>query len=131
MEKGLRIAVVLIGVSMVLGAVGFMFSPEAMEAQFSVVASRVDGMGTLRGDLGGLFLTLAVFTLYGSRPGKSAWLAVPVVFMLAVLFGRTVHILIDGLSEPAIRSVVVEIIALVVLEAARRKLGTDKAEASS
>ena len=46
---------------MVLGAVGFMFSPEAMEAQFSVVASRVDGMGTLRGDLGGLFLTLAVF----------------------------------------------------------------------
>jgi hypothetical protein len=128
MEKGLHIAVVLIGVSMVLGAVGFMFSPEAMEAQFSVVASRVDGMGTLRGDLGGLFLTLAVFTLYGSRPGKSAWLAVPVVFMLAVLFGRTIHILVDGLSEPAIRSTVVEIIALVILEAARRKLGTDKAD---
>ena len=129
MEKGLRIAVVLIGASMLLGAVGFMFSPDAMEAQFSVVASRVDGMGTLRGDLGGLFLTLAVFTLYGSRPGKSAWLAVPVVFMLAVLFGRSIHILVDGLSEPAIRSTVVEIIALVILEAARRKLGTDKAEA--
>ena len=129
MEKGLRIAVVLIGASMLLGAVGFMFSPDAMEAQFSVVASRVDGMGTLRGDLGGLFLTLAVFTLYGSRPGKSAWLAVPVVFMLAVLFGRSIHILVDGLSEPAIRSTVVEIIALVILEAARRKLGTDKGEA--
>jgi hypothetical protein len=128
MEKGLRIAVVLVGASMLLGAVGFMFSPEAMEAQFSVVASRVDGMGTLRGDLGGLFLTLAVFTLYGSRPGKSAWLAVPVVFMLAVLFGRTVHILIDGLSEPAIRSTVIEIIGLVLLEAARRKLDTDKVE---
>ena len=129
MENGLRIAVVLIGASMLLGAVGFMFSPDAMEAQFSVVASRVDGMGTLRGDLGGLFLTLAVFTLYGSRPGKSAWLAVPVVFMLAVLFGRSIHILVDGLSEPAIRSTVVEIIALVILEAARRKLGTDKGEA--
>jgi|TARA_B110000908_G_scaffold67172_1_gene81249 hypothetical protein len=128
MEKGLRIAVVLIGASMLLGAVGFMFSPEAMEAQFSVVASRVDGMGTLRGDLGGLFLTLAVFTLYGSRPGKSAWLAVPVVFMLTVLLGRTVHILIDGLSEPAIRSTVIEIIGLVLLEAARRKLDTDKVE---
>jgi|TARA_B110000259_G_scaffold180805_1_gene221983 hypothetical protein len=128
MEKGLRIAVVLIGASMLLGAVGFMFSPEAMEAQFSVVASRVDGMGTLRGDLGGLFLTLAVFTLYGSRPGKSAWLAVPVVFMLTVLLGRTVHIMIDGLSEPAIRSTVIEIIGLVLLEAARRKLDTDKVE---
>jgi hypothetical protein len=128
MEKGLRIAVVLIGLSMLLGAVGFMFSPEAMEAQFSVVASRVDGLGTLRGDLGGLFLTLAVFTLHGSRPGKSAWLAVPVVFMLAVLFGRSVHILVDGLSEPAIRSTVIEIIGLVILEAARRKLDTDKVE---
>jgi hypothetical protein len=85
-------------------------------------------MGTLRGDLGGLFLTLAVFTLYGSRPGKSAWLAVPVVFMLTVLLGRTVHILIDGLSEPAIRSTVIEIIGLVLLEAARRKLDTDKVE---
>ena len=48
--------------------------------------------------------------------------------MLAVLFGRTIHILVDGLSEPAIRSTVVEIIALVILEAARRKLGTDKAD---
>lgn len=126
MEKGLRIAVVLIGATMVLGALGFMFSPDAMEARFSVVASRIDGMGTLRGDLGGLFLTLAIFTLYGSRPGKSAWLAVPVVFMLTVLLGRTVHILIDGLSEPAIRSTVVEIISLAVLEAARRQLATDK-----
>ncbi len=126
MEKGLRIAVVLIGVTMVLGALGFIFSPDAMEAQFSVVASRIDGMGTLRGDLGGLFLTLAIFTLYGSRPGKSAWLAVPVVFMLTVLLGRTVHILIDGLSEPAIRSTVVEIISLAVLESARRQLATDK-----
>ena len=126
MEKGLRIAVVLIGVTMVLGALGFIFSPDAMEAQFSVVASRIDGMGTLRGDLGGLFLTLAIFTLYGSRPGKSAWLAVPVVFMLTVLLGRTVHILIDGLSEPAIRSTVVEIISLAVLESARGQLATDK-----
>ena len=126
MEKGLRIAVVLIGVTMVLGALGFIFSPDAMEAQFSVVASRIDGMGTLRGDLGGLFLTLAIFTLYGSRPGKSAWLAVPVVFMLTVLLGRTVHILIDGLSEPAIRSTVVEIISLAVLESARRQLATNK-----
>ena len=126
MENGLRFAVILIGVAMVLGALGFMFSPDAMEAQFSVVASRVDGMGTLRGDLGGLFLTLAIFTLYGSRPGKSAWLAVPVVFMLTVLLGRTVHMLIDGLSEPAIRSTVVEIISLAVFEAARRQLATDK-----
>ena len=128
MEKSLRIAAAFIGISMLIGAIGFMFSPEAMEAQFSVVASRVDGMGTLRGDLGGFFLALSIFTLYGSRPGKSAWLAVPVVFLLAVLLGRTVHVLIDGLSQPAIRSTLIEIVAIVLLEAARRKLGTSNEE---
>jgi len=63
MEKSLRIAAAFIGISMLIGAIGFMFSPDAMEAQFSVVASRIDGMGTLRADLGGLFLNLALFTL--------------------------------------------------------------------
>ena len=129
MDKFLRIAVVLMGIAMLLGAIGFIFSPDAMEAQFSVVASRIDGMGTLRADLGGLFLTLALFTLYGSRPGKGAWLAVPAVFMLTAILGRSVHMLVDGLSEPAIRSTVVEIICLGLLEAARRRLSDNRAEA--
>jgi len=129
MDKFLRIAVVLMGIAMLLGAIGFIFSPDAMEAQFSVVASRIDGMGTLRADLGGLFLTLALFTLYGSRPGKGAWLVVPAVFMLTAILGRSVHMLVDGLSEPAIRSTVVEIICLGLLEAARRRLSDNRAEA--
>jgi len=129
MDKFLRIAVVLMGIAMLLGAIGFIFSPDAMEAQFSVVASRIDGMGTLRADLGGLFLTLALFTLYGSRPGKGAWLVVPAVFMLTAILGRSVHMLVDGLSEPAIRSTGVEIICLGLLEAARRRLSDNRAEA--
>ncbi len=122
MDKGLRFGVVLMGLIALLGGLGFVFAPTQMEADFSILASRVDGLGTIRGDLGGMFLMAAGFMLYGSRPGKSAWLVVPIVLLLTVLFGRTVHILIDGISQPAIRSTLVEIFALGFLEFSRRKL---------
>ena len=122
MDKGLRFGVVLMGLIALLGGLGFVFAPTQMEADFSILASRVDGLGTIRADLGGMFLMAAGFMLYGSRPGKSAWLVVPIVLLLTVLFGRTVHILIDGISQPAIRSTLVEIFALGFLEFSRRKL---------
>tara|TARA_B110000967_G_C18574209_1_gene406410 strand:+ start:159 stop:548 length:390 start_codon:yes stop_codon:yes gene_type:complete len=122
MDKGIRIGVVLMGLIALLGGLGFIFAPTQMEADFSIVASRVDGLGTIRGDLGGMFLMVAGFMLYGSRPGNSAWLIVPVVLLVTVLFGRTIHILIDGISQPAIRSTLIEIFALCFLEFARRKL---------
>lgn len=127
MDKGIRIVVVLMGLVALLGGLGFVFAPTQMEADFSIVASRVDGLGTIRGDLGGMFLMVAGFILYGSRPGKSVWLIVPVVLLISVLFGRTVHILIDGISQPAIRSTLIEIVALVFLNFARRRLSVDGA----
>jgi hypothetical protein len=126
MEMVLRLLVRLLALGMFLGALGFIFSPAAMEAGFAVAALETHGMGTLRGDLGGTFLMLAMFTFYGSRPGKAAWLAVPLVFMLTVLFGRTVHIMLDGLTDEAVRSVVIELVAAATLEYARRTLATDK-----
>jgi hypothetical protein len=122
MEKGIRIVLVLMGLLALLAGLGFIFTPVQMETEFSIVASRVDGLGTIRGDLGGMFLMAAGFILYGSRPGKSLWLVVPMVLLVTVLFGRTVHILIDGISQPAIRSTLVEIFALLFLGFARRRL---------
>ncbi|MDG1818831.1 MAG: hypothetical protein P8H31_03270 [Porticoccaceae bacterium] len=125
MDRGIRVGLVLMGLIALLGGFGFVFAPTQMEADFSIVASRVDGLGTIRADLGGMFLMAACFMFYGSRPGMSAWLVVPIVLLLTVLFGRTVHILIDGISQPAIRSTVVEIVALVFLEFSRRKLAAN------
>ena len=125
MELALRILLRLLALGMLIGAVGFIFNPAAMEADFAVRALETHGMGTLRGDLGGTFLMLAIFTFHGSRPGSAAWLAVPLVFMLTVLFGRVVHIVLDGVTDPAIRSTIIELIAVAILEYARRKLATE------
>lgn len=124
MDKTLPILLKLLSLGMLFGALGFMFDPASMEADFAVTALETHGMGTIRGDLGGTFLMLAIFTFYGSRPGKSAWLAVPLVFMLTVLFGRAVHIFVDGLTDPAVRSTVVELVAIALLEYSRRTLAT-------
>ena len=122
MDKGIRIVLVLMGLLALLAGLGFIFAPVQMEAEFSIVASRVDGLGTIRGDLGGMFLMAAGFIIYGSRPGKTLWLVVPMVLLVTVLFGRTVHIIVDGISQPAIRSTLVEIFALLFLNYARRRL---------
>ena len=122
MDKGIRIVLVLMGLLALLAALGFIFAPVQMEAEFAIVASRVDGLGTIRGDLGGMFLMAAGFILYGSRPGKTLWLVVPMVLLITVLFGRTVHIIVDGISQPAIRSTLIEIFALLFLNYARRRL---------
>ncbi len=122
MDKGIRIVLVLMGLLALLAGLGFIFAPVQMEAEFSIVASRVDGLGTIRGDLGGMFLMAAGFIIYGSRPGKTLWLVVPMVLLITVLFGRTVHIIVDGISQPAIRSTLVEIFALLFLNYARRRL---------
>ena len=124
MDKTLPILLKLLSLGMLFGALGFMFDPASMEADFAVAALETHGMGTIRGDLGGTFLMLAIFTFYGSGPGKAAWLAVPLVFMLTVLFGRMVHIVVDGLTDPAIRSTVVELVAIALLEYSRRTLAT-------
>ena len=126
MLKLMRFLLLIIALGMLLGAIGFMFYPWMMQGDFAVVASRVDGMGTIRGDLGGLFLMLSVFTFYGCLPRKSQWLMVPTVFMITVMLGRTVHVLIDGVTQAAIRSFTVEIIVLLILLLGRSTLAAEK-----
>ena len=128
MDKGIRIVLVLMGLLALLAGLGFIFAPVQMETEFSIVASRVDGLGTIRGDLGGMFLMAAGFIIYGSRPGKTLWLVVPMVLLVTVLFGRTVHIIFDGISQPAIRSTLVEIFALLFLNYAHRRLSVGSSQ---
>lgn len=120
MEKLARAALVLIGLAMLGGALGFGLAPQLMERDFGVIASRIDGFGTLRADLGGTFLSLAICIFLGLRAGQAHWLRVPVVFMGAFLLFRGVHLAVDGVTTFGMRSFIVEIVLIAILAWAQR-----------
>lgn len=77
MVQSLRVLLRLMALVMLLGALGFISDPSTMEALFAVTVLETHGFGILRGDLGGTFLMLALFTFYGARQGHNAWLVAP------------------------------------------------------
>ena len=122
MKIAARTIVVLVGILLVIGAYGFIFNLDSMLENFGVNATRLDGRGTLRADLGGPFLGIAWFTFVGAITGKTKWLIVPVVFIAAILFGRIVHLVADGVTQKAIVSLIIEAVVLFSLEGSRRLL---------
>jgi hypothetical protein len=77
MVQSLRVLLRLMVLALLLGALGFISDPSTMEALFAVTVLGTHGLGTLRGDLGGTFLMLALVTFYGAHEGHTAWLAAP------------------------------------------------------
>jgi len=122
MEMAGRIIAFLVGFGFLAGAVGFIVMPGMMEPDFAVKWTRIDGMGTLRADLGGAFLGLALFTFAGMRRAQAQWLLVPLVFMGLYLAIRLGHLAVDGVTANGIRSTVVEIVLVVLLYVAHRVL---------
>ena len=118
-----RLIAFLIGFAFLAGALGFAVTPGMMEADFAVKATRVDGFGTLRADIGGAFAGIACFAFAGMRAGGAHWLRVPLVMVGAMLAVRLVHLGVDGVTPFGIRSTVIEIVLVALLAFAHRVLG--------
>ena len=65
----------------------------------------------MRGDMGGLFLGIAVFALWGAAAGSARLLTVPAAFLGFIVLGRTLSLIVDGRSDGA-RSLAVELLLL-------------------
>jgi hypothetical protein len=120
-----RLIAFLVGFGFLSGAVGFIFMPGMMEPDFSVMATRPDGLGTLRANLGGAFAGLALFAFLGMRRAQAHWLLVPLAFMATYLVIRLGHLAVDGVTPNGIRSTVVDIVLVVLLYAAHRMLSRE------
>jgi len=122
MEIAGRVIAFLVGFGFLAGAFGFVLTPGMMEPDFSIVATRIDGMGTLRANVGGAFAGLALFAFAGMRRSQAHWLLVPLVFMGVYLLIRLGHLAIDGVTANGIRSTVVDIVLVILLYGAHRML---------
>lgn len=129
MQIVFRGLVILMGLILFLIGLGFLFSPSSMIPRFSIYPASIAGFATMRGDLGGLFFGMAVFSFAGVLPSKSRWLIVPTVFLAAIILGRMVNLAVDGVSGPGVGPLLFEIVLVLVLIGAQKILpAADAAE---
>ncbi|HTB14646.1 MAG TPA: MBL fold metallo-hydrolase [Bryobacteraceae bacterium] len=98
-------------------ALGLMllFAPAKQSTPFAVLATGNAGLSTMRGDLGALFLGMALFTLVGAIRGSAQWLAVPAIFLSLVVLGRMLNLMLDGRSKEGVQAAVLEVILIALL----------------
>jgi len=95
-ETVFRLLTGLIGVFFCLLGIGFMTFPDGFGAGFSIQPITVQGLNSLRGDLGGLFLGMGFFCLLGTTTKRWSWLVVPQLFLLLIMIGRLISLGQEG-----------------------------------
>ncbi len=114
-ETVFSLLVGLTGLFFLALGVGFMAFPDIFAAMFSVQPAYALGVNGIRSDFGGLFLGMSFFCLLGATTGRCCWLAVPIIFLLLIIAGRLIGIGLDGPSSAGVKSLLVEVILLVIL----------------
>jgi len=114
-ETVFRLLVGLTGLFFLALGIGFMVFPDIFAVVFSVEPAYGLGVNGIRSDFGGLFLGMSFFCLLGATTGRYRWLAVPIIFLLLIIAGRLIGMGLDGPSSEGVRSLLVELILLVIL----------------
>ena len=118
MKIALKIVVALITLFFLLLWLRWMVEPNAMAAQWALSATGPAGINNLRGDIGGLFLTAAVFCSLWLVRGNAAWLHAAAVAMCCVIVGRITGLLVEGFNQASLVAAVLEAIFVAVFLAA-------------
>ena len=118
MRLALKIVVALIALLFLLLWVRWMAEPAVMAAQWALTATDIAGTNNLRGDIGGLFLSAAVFCGLWLWRGNAAWLRAAAVAMCCVIVGRVTGLVVDGFNQASLVSAVLEAIFVTVFLAA-------------
>jgi len=118
-----RILLAIIGVFALLGVGQHWFDLDAVHAQRGMLAIGDIGKANLRADVGGLFLGIAILTIFAAvRQNRFAILAA-VTLLSATLLGRFVSVAIDGYGAHAGPPMAIEAVIIIILLAAYRAWG--------
>lgn len=127
MQMTLKILVGLIALLTAFMGLNAMFNPADAAAQFAVTPEGIVGLSTLRGDLGGMFVTSTVLLALGLWRGQTAFFLAVAILMGLIAFGRLVGFTMDGVEQTVVVPFVLELIFVAVLVAAHYKLKPDAA----
>jgi ribonuclease Z len=116
-ENIFRILTGLVGLLFLILGLGFMTFPDIFATGFSVQPVTIQGLNSIRGDFGGLFLGGSFFCFLGATTRRWYWLAVPLIFLVLIITGRLISFSLDGFSAAGVQSLKIEAVLLVLLTA--------------
>ena len=119
MKRALRIISILIGVGAFVTAMRFAFMPAAAADRLGMSVLEGVGASTQLGDIGGLFLAVAVLVGLAQRPGQAGLLIAPAILVGCAAVMRTL-VFLAGHAPFATGFIVPEAVMAGLLFAAAR-----------
>jgi ribonuclease Z len=123
MKSVSRILVALAALLFAVTGVQFWVVPEQAAQLFGIEAVRSIGLATVRADLGGLFLGLALLCGAAAWTKRRAGVLAASVVLAAIVVGRVIGVVVDPRAEFGVRELAVELATLVALFVYARSLG--------
>jgi hypothetical protein len=114
-----RILVGLLALGSLILAAGLWFHTAQAAANFGVSPTGLVGNATVRADIGGIFLALAVFMGMAAWKQSRMWLFGALVTGAGALASRVFGLLVDGYGPGVAQPMIVEIVSLAILLWAR------------
>ena len=117
-----RVLVGLVALFFVVFSARFLFTPEAIAAEFAILPAGVPGLATVRADLGGAFLAVGIFSILGLAQRARPWLYAAAIVVGTIASCRIVGFALDGLNRVTAAPFVVELVMVAILLVGARRL---------
>ena len=123
MTTFIRVLVGLVALFFVVFGLRFVLTPEAMAAgDFALLPVGIPGLATIRGDLGGAFLAVGIFSIVGLANRARPWLYAAAIVVGTIATCRLVGFAVDGLNRITVAPFVAELVMVAILLAGARRL---------
>lgn len=100
----------------------WLFVPDNLAGQFYIEPVGINGIATMRADLGAFFFTAGIVTALGVRDSvhANAFLFCASLLIGVAAFGRLVGFLIDGVTSASMTPFIIELIMVALFVALAR-----------
>lgn len=116
-----------VGILGLLLAAMFLLRTEPAAAQFGLKAQGPLGLASLRADLVALFAAVGILSLMGAVRDRGDLLLAPLILIGVALAGRTISLLMTGVSPDLIPPMVAELVLVAILALGHRVLARPQA----